>query len=680
MPYGIDIFEDDILNLDAEVLERLLWDHSRPKYNVDGEERHHHIYWATDNYESMGDGYQFFDEIQISSITRDNRYVVRPRAAKNKEEQLRRTREKAEVFTPSWVCNTQNNMVDNAWFGRADVFNEEYIEDGIHKWRPTKGKISFPDGKEWKDYILDKRLEVSCGEAPYLVSRYDTTTGEPIKSLSMRIGLLDRKLRIVGENVDNLDDWIYWAKCSLKSTYGFEWQGDNILLARKAILFTFIEYYNDFCENVIHKKQTLNINTLRTIAYIISWNIWQMDGIKMVLPNSCKVSKVQTTIFNEPATEIEEIPCIGCTKNKVHAHTGIYAKVAEWANDDSNEPIEIIAFHSLKDMKFNAIVGNPPYQKMDGGAGASAVPIYNHFVNRAKEISSCYISMIMPSRWMTGGRGLDDFRATMISDRRISMLYDFYNANICFDNVEIKGGICYFLWDNNHDGPCVVHTISANGVEQESERYLKDGDENIFIRDSKLIQIKNKVAKFGEQSFETIVSSMKPYGIRGDFFKNPAKYGLPPVKVEKSEGDITIVGLDEKLHRTRRYVNNDYPLPNRDMLEDIKLFVPRNYGSGRMGEMPSNMEYAMPFEACTETFVQIGPFKSLEEAKNCEAYMRTKLFTVLVGMRKQDQGAGKSVYRYAPVQDFSVLWTDEMLCEKYGISVEEQNYIEQIIK
>ena len=147
-----------------------------------------------------------------------------------------------------------------------------------------------------------------------------------------------------------------------------------------------------------------------------------------------------------------------------------------------------------------------------------------------------------------------------------------------------------------------------------------------------------------------------------------------------SEGDITIVGLDEKLHRTRRYVSNDYPLPNRDMLEDIKLFVPRNYGTGRMGEMPSNMEYAMPFEACTETFVQIGPFKSLEEAKNCEAYMRTKLFTVLVGMRKQDQGAGKSVYRYAPVQDFSVLWTDEMLYEKYGISVDEQNYIEQIIK
>lgn len=334
----------------------------------------------------------------------------------------------------------------------------------------------------------------------------------------------------------------------------------------------------------------------------------------------------------------------------------------------------------LENMKFNAVVGNPPYQKMDGGAGASAVPIYNHFVNEAKDLTQGYISMIMPSRWMTGGRGLDDFRQSMISDRRISRLFDFYNANECFDNVEIKGGICYFLWDKNHDGPCHIYTKSHNGYEQESQRLLKDGDENIFIRDSKLIQIKNKVAKLGEESFETIVSSMKPYGIRGDFFKNPAKYGLPPIKSKKSEGDITIIGLDERLRRTRRYVKSDYPLPNRELLEDIKLFAPRNYGTGRMGDLPSNLEYAMPFEACTETFVQIGPFNSIDEAKNCEAYMRTKLFTVLVGIRKQDQGAGKSVYHYAPLQDFSIRWTDEMLYQKYGISKEEQDYINQIIR
>ncbi len=333
----------------------------------------------------------------------------------------------------------------------------------------------------------------------------------------------------------------------------------------------------------------------------------------------------------------------------------------------------------LKNMKFNAIVGNPPYQKMDGGAGASAIPVYNSFVNTAKEISECYISIIMPSRWMTGGRGLDDFRASMISDTRIVKLYDYYNASVCFSNVEIKGGICYFLWDRNYNGMCEVHTQSSNGSTQVSKRYMKDGEDNIFIRDSKLIEIKKQVAMLKEEGFDTIVSSMKPYGLRGDFFKNPSKYGLPSIRKNKQDGDITIIGLDEKLRRTKRYVPASYPLPQKDMLDKIKIFVPRNYGSGRMGDMPSNIEYAMPFEACTETFVQIGPFKSIEEAKNCEAYMRTKLFTILVGIRKQDQGAGKSVYKYAPLQDFSVKWTDEMLYKKYKLSETQIKYIDNIL-
>lgn len=350
MPFGIDIFEDDILTLDAEVLERLLWDHSRSKYYVDGEERHHHIYWATDNYEQMGEGFQFFDEIQISSITKDNRYVVRPRAVKSKEEQLRRTRDKAEVFTPSWVCNAQNNLIDNAWFGRSNVFNEEYIENGIHKWRPTEGKIIFPEGKDWKDYVWDKRLEVTCGEAPYLVSRYDTTTGEPIQ-ISQRIGLLDRKLRVVSENVDNTGDWIYWAICAIKSTYGFEWQGDNILLAREAILFTFIEYYNEFCKSTLQAEKPLSVDLLHDIAYVISWNIWQMDGLKMVLPNSCGDREVKqlsaASLFDEPTETIIIEPCLGCKKDLVHKHNGIYAKIAEWEQDDSISPKEILEFHTL---------------------------------------------------------------------------------------------------------------------------------------------------------------------------------------------------------------------------------------------------------------------------------------------------------------------------------------------
>ncbi|MCQ2077477.1 MAG: Eco57I restriction-modification methylase domain-containing protein [Bacteroidaceae bacterium] len=329
-------------------------------------------------------------------------------------------------------------------------------------------------------------------------------------------------------------------------------------------------------------------------------------------------------------------------------------------------------------LKFNAIVGNPPYQVMDGGAGASAVPVYHKFVNIAKAMRPSYISIIMPSRWMTGGRGLEEFRDKMIADTQISKIYDHYDATDCFENVEIKGGICYFLWDKNHTGTSTIKTFS-NGNIQESCRFLKEENCDIFIRDSQLIQILRKVRNFGEPGFDTIVSSMKPYGLRGDFFKNQTKYGLPKIRKTKLEGDITIIGLDESLHRCNRYIPSDYPLPQRDLIDKIKIFAPRNYGSGKMGDLPSNLEFAGPNFVCTETFVQIGPFNNMEEAHNCEAYMRTKLFTILVGIRKQDQGAGKSVYQYAPLQDFSQVWTDEMLYSKYNISEEEQKYIDKIL-
>lgn len=330
-------------------------------------------------------------------------------------------------------------------------------------------------------------------------------------------------------------------------------------------------------------------------------------------------------------------------------------------------------------MKFNAIVGNPPYQVMDGGAGASAIPIYNKFFEIGKKVNPSYISMIMPSRWMTGGRGLDQFRSDMIADKRIAVLYDHINSKDCFEQVEIKGGICYLLWDENNNAPCEVYSISAEETIH-STRYLAEPGEDVFIRDSRLISIKNKVAAYSENSFENIVSSMKPYGLRGDFFKSPQKYGLPDISKEKIAGGYTIYGLDEKMQRTLMYIPKEYPLPKSEMLHDYKIFVTRNYGNGLMGELPSSPIFAKPGELCTETFVQIGPFSSLEEAKNCYSYFKTKLFRLLVGIIKHDQGAGKNVYRYVPIQDFSEAWTDEQLYAKYNLSEDEISFIEKMIK
>ena len=186
---------------------------------------------------------------------------------------MKRTKDKAEVFTPSWICNEQNNLVDDAWFGRKNVFN---ISTG-QSWIAVEEKIEFPENKSWKDYVLACRLEVSCGEAPYLVSRYDTVSGMiiPIKS---RIGLLDRKLRVVNEQCADEKKWIEWTKKAFKSTYGFEYQGDNVLLARENLLYTFTDYY----EAKFGRLPELSL--MREMAEIISWNIWQMDGLTFTAP------------------------------------------------------------------------------------------------------------------------------------------------------------------------------------------------------------------------------------------------------------------------------------------------------------------------------------------------------------------------------------------------------------
>lgn len=304
---NIDIKETNIYKLDSRLLEILLADRSSKK----------NLIWATDNYASRGFGFQSFDHITVNAIIRRNGSVIKPRVEKSKKEQASRVKDKAEVFTPSWICNAQNNLIDNAWFGKGNVFNTETDRS----WIVNLQKIIFPEGKSWQDYVKENRLEITCGEAPYLVSRYDTVTGNII-AIRERIGLLDRKLRVISENVDGEQEWIEWAKIAFKSVYGFDWQGDNVLLARENLLRTFIDYYTD--------KFGLSPITeyLIDFAEIISWNIWQMDGLKYVIPNSCKpVPKLQMSIF-EDEEECEECP--GCANNDNSKHTGTYCVIKDW--------------------------------------------------------------------------------------------------------------------------------------------------------------------------------------------------------------------------------------------------------------------------------------------------------------------------------------------------------------
>lgn len=327
MQIGIDILENEIIEQYSDVLDILLRDHTSQK----------NIFWATDNYQHLGESYGFNAHILPQSITGKNGNIIMPRVHKDKNFQESRSKEMAEVFTPSWICNAQNNLIDNAWFGRENVFNTEILaENGSNSWITNKQKITFPEGKTWRDYIRDTRLEVACGEAPYITSRYDSTTGEFIQ-IENRIGILDRKLRIINENVDSTGEWLKVAQTAYKNTYAFEWQGDSLLLAREAMLVTFIENY-------IYKfgNEPL-LKSIQYIAYIISWNVWQMDGLKGVIPASCGI---KDTIVLDLFVGQETGLCPGCKDSDIKKHNGTYCLIKDWSSKSS------IAGETGKKIKF----------------------------------------------------------------------------------------------------------------------------------------------------------------------------------------------------------------------------------------------------------------------------------------------------------------------------------------
>ena len=297
------------------LLSTLLFDHTLK----------HNISWLTDQYEYLGEGYKSEDTIKVRFISWQNDGILKPRTNKPIEEQEKRSRDKGEVFTPSWVCNEQNNLIDNEWFGIVGSFNQETEND----WIVTKTAIQFPSGKNWREYVCSNRLEISCGEAPYLTSRYDTVTGVFIPVAS-RIGLLDRKLRVITENCGTPSEWIEWAGKALKSIYGYDWQGDNVILARENILCATVEAYEAaFC--LIPSG-----SVLMQWAHIISWNIWQMDGIKCVIPNSCVDYEKVYTLLGE---ETRYCQCPGCKTGENTKHTGKYCMVMDW---DTHKAIRFV--------------------------------------------------------------------------------------------------------------------------------------------------------------------------------------------------------------------------------------------------------------------------------------------------------------------------------------------------
>lgn len=286
----IDIREDYLLKKD-KLLEILLQDKTTGAT----------ILWATDSYESRGKKFAPLAPITTNLITGKYGSLIQPRAVKSKEEQVLRTRDKAEVFTPLSIVKQMNEACDTK--------------------RITKNN--------WQEYVALLKLEITCGEAPYIVSRYDPVSdSKELVPLPKRVGFLDYKLKVISKYCNTTDEWIKWAKIAYQSSYGYEWQGDSLLIARENLLYTFIDYYQ------AQFAASPSLELQKEIAEIIVWNIFQMDGLKYVIPMSCKTEKVTIkgieTLFEKKDDRIDEKPCPGCEKKTAKYHNGVYVKIMDW--------------------------------------------------------------------------------------------------------------------------------------------------------------------------------------------------------------------------------------------------------------------------------------------------------------------------------------------------------------
>lgn len=298
----IDIRED-YLSKNDDLLDILLQDKTTSK----------NILWATDSYQTKGEMFAPLESITTDLVTGINGSLIQPRAIKSKEEQITRTRDKAEVFTPLSVVKQMNKACDTK---RVTKYN-------------------------WQEYVALLKLEITCGEAPYIVSRYDpVSTKQKLLPLSQRVGFLDRKIEVISKYCDTHKEWISWTKIAFQSSYGYEWQGDSLLIARENLLYTFIDYYKD------KFKRTPTLKLQIEIAEIIVWNIFQMDGLKYVIPMSCKSEEViiegEETLFGKEEDRIEEKQCLGCEKNTAQDHNGLYVKIMDWVKGQSITFVDIL--------------------------------------------------------------------------------------------------------------------------------------------------------------------------------------------------------------------------------------------------------------------------------------------------------------------------------------------------
>ena len=326
-------------------------------------------------------------------------------------------------------------------------------------------------------------------------------------------------------------------------------------------------------------------------------------------------------------------------------------------------------------MKFDVIIGNPPYQLNVGVEKENyAIPIYHKFVEQAKKLKPRYLTMIIPARWYAGGRGLDSFRDEMLQDDRISIIHDFPESADCFPGVEIQGGVCYFLWDISHKGDCCITTHANNISETPMNRPLLESGSKTFVRYNNSVSIIRKVTK-SYKSFQSLVSSQTPFGLITSYKGYTER---------KSPSDLImyISGNEKEYKGGSAFTPIDSISKGTEMISWYKVYISKAYGGGMAfpHTVLGKPFYGCPNSVCNQSYLVIGEFNSEEECNNVISYIKTKFFRFMVLQKKNAQDAMRGVYEFVPIQDFSEPWTDEKLYAKYGLTDEEINFIESMIR
>ena len=321
-------------------------------------------------------------------------------------------------------------------------------------------------------------------------------------------------------------------------------------------------------------------------------------------------------------------------------------------------------------MKFDVIVGNPPYQMSDGGGRDSgAISLYHKFIEQAKKLNPRYLSMIVPARWYSGGKGLDEFRDEMLKDKRLAQIHDFPETSDCFPGLNIRGGVCYFLWDREHKGDCTITNYKNGKVLSSSKRPLLEPKSDVFVRYNEAINILRKVKKFNEKTFDESVSARKPFGLDSNFS------GFKKNKTDKH--NILLYRFGDN-----GFVSEDQVLKNKHWVKEIKVLVSKASpgGDSYPHQIISKPIIADKMSCSTETYLVVGIYKNKKIAENVAKYMHTRFFRFMMSLIKNTQNISRGVFAFVPVQDFNEEWTDEKLFTKYDITDSEIEFIDTLIR